>query len=125
MKIIVQNDREHPEDVDALATYLARHLRGIGFIVEHAEEPYEPGDVPIPNRVTDMTTRFRSPPRAVVVEARGKRSEKPKRPNPMTPEQRAEVEARVKARAKPAEPPKATPPAPEQPTKAPKPRRGA
>ena len=131
MKIIVQNDREHPEDVDALAAYLARTLRSLGFTVEHAEEPHEPGDVPIPNRVTDMTTRFRSPPRAVVVEAQGKRSEKPQRAAKISPEQHAEIEARVKARVKPREEPKKSPeqppkqPAPEQPVKAPKPRRGA
>lgn len=115
MKIVIENDREHPEDVDALAAYVARHLRGLGFTVEHAEEPYEPGDVPLPNRVTDLSVRLRDSQRAVTVVAKGARAEKPKRVLAMSPEQRAEVEARVKARAKLPEEPTKTPEKPSRP----------
>lgn len=111
MKIIVHNDREMPEDVDALATLLARQLRQLGFVVEFAEQPADPDDVPIPNRVTDLSVRCRDAARAVVIETKGPRVAKPKRERQVpSPEERAKVEARMAARAKPAEQPKPTKP---------------
>lgn len=116
MRIIVHNDRDMPEDVDALATLLARQLRQLGFVVEFAEQPAEPGDVPIPNRVTDLSVRCRDAARAVVIQTKGKSMAKPKRERPtLSPEERAKVEARMAARVKPAEQPKPAPESPKPP----------
>lgn len=87
MRIVIENTSAAAEDLDALAMLLARKLsEELGFTVEVTGVTTAPailGDVPVPNRVTDLAVRMRG--KLLTVTTSGaKLAAAPSRPVPPT-----------------------------------------